>query len=89
MLQVLLGEVVVIGVHRWVSIGEEEFPGMSVSLPSSGRALCIPWLTGARRQRVPAAEGLPWGLFWNSYILAPLLPLSLEILMEQMLCARP
>lgn len=89
MLQVLLGEVVDIGMHRCVSIGEEKFPGMFVSLRSSGHALCIAWLMGARWQRVPPAEGLPGGVSWNSYTLAPLLPLSLEILMEQMLCARP
>lgn len=87
--QVLLGEVVVIGVHCCVSIGEEKFPGMFVSLWSSGHASRVSWLMGARWQRVPPAEGLPGGVSWNSYILAPLLPLSLEILMEQMLCARP
>lgn len=37
-LQALLSEVMVIKVHCWVSIGEEEFQGVSLSLWSSGLA---------------------------------------------------
>lgn len=50
-LQALLSEVMVIKVHSWVSIGEEEFQGVSLSLWSSGLASCVPWLKGARQKK--------------------------------------
>lgn len=55
-LQALLGKVAVVGVHRCVSVGEQEFPGMSVSLLKFRPCLVHPLADGCQAAAGPCGR---------------------------------